>query len=196
MIKRCFDILLASIGLVLTVPVFVLLAICIPLESKGPILFQQKRVGQYGKLFTIYKFRTMWVNLNPRVNVTSNHDKRITKIGVWLRQTKLDELPQLINVLIGNMSLVGPRPEVPEYMARYKPNDRDIMLSVKPGITDLASIKFRHEGAILAQYEDTEWAYFEKIIPKKMAYTRFYVKKRGFCFDLWLIIWTIRAIFS
>ncbi len=193
-IKRIMDLVCSILGLILLSPFMMIIAVAIKWESKGDIIFKQQRVGYHGKFFTIYKFRSMTEIPLAKVSVTSGNDKRITKVGRFIRHYKLDEIPQLWNVLIGQMSLVGPRPEVPAYMQRYSESDKAIILSVKPGITDLTSVKFRHEEEILAAYENVEEAYFKHVLPKKLKYIRFYVKKRNLCFDLKLIAMTVWSI--
>lgn len=136
----------------------------------------------------------MTVSHQKEIQVTSRNNKRITKLGRLLRASKLDELPQLLNVLLGQMSLVGPRPEVPDYLARYNKRDQDMMTRLKPGITDLASLRFKDEEAILARYEDTQKAYFDHVVPKKMKYVRFYVTHQTLCFDMYLIVQTVKSI--
>jgi lipopolysaccharide/colanic/teichoic acid biosynthesis glycosyltransferase len=179
MVKRGLDIVLSLLAIGLLLPVFLLCALAVRLDSPGPILFRQVRVGRHGRPFRIIKFRTM--RHEPAVEgalVTSSNDGRITGAGHWLRRSKLDELPQLFNVLAGEMSLVGPRPEVPRYVALYPPELRDLVLSVRPGITDDAAIEFRDEGELLAASPDPERLYREEILPRKLAryaeYARFH----------------------
>ena len=152
MSKRLFDLIFASFGLAILSPLLFLMAVWIKFDSTGSIFFRQERVGQYGKTFRIYKFRTMVTDAEKRgLQITVGNDSRITRSGAFLRRYKLDELPQLIDVVIGKMSLVGPRPEVPKYVAYYPSDVRDIVLSVKPGITDLASIEFKDENTLLGK---------------------------------------------
>jgi len=194
MIKRCFDIVLASIGLILFTPLFLYIALRIYKEDKGPIFYRGERVGLRGKPFRIYKFRTMVVNaekIGPAS--TSDDDPRITKIGRFLRKYKLDELPQLINVLKGEMSFVGPRPEVPSEVATYNEEERKI-LSVRPGITDWASLTYHNEGEILKGAEDPHQAYREKIRPGKIKLAMKYVDKQSFFIDLRIIMDTLRTL--
>jgi len=194
MIKRCFDIVLASIGLILFTPLFLYIALRIYKEDKGSIFYRGERVGLRGKPFRIYKFRTMVVNaekIGPAS--TSDDDPRITKIGRFLRKYKLDELPQLINVLKGEMSFVGPRPEVPSEVATYNEEERKI-LSVRPGITDWASLTYHNEGEILKGAEDPHQAYREKIRPGKIKLAIKYVDKQSFFIDLRIIMDTLRTL--
>lgn len=194
MSKRLFDIAAALAGLLLLAPLFVLVALRIKLDSPGPVFFRQQRVGHHGKLFSIYKFRTMTVVTAETAQLTVGRDSRITRAGQFLRHYKLDELPQLINVLQGAMSLVGPRPEVPRYVACYPPEVRVIVLSVAPGITDWASILYREESAILGRAADPERAYLETILPAKLEYYVRYVRERNFWSDLRIIFSTLSAI--
>jgi lipopolysaccharide/colanic/teichoic acid biosynthesis glycosyltransferase len=194
MSKRLFDIVAALAGLILLAPLFALAALWIKLDSPGPVFFRQQRVGRHGKLFGIYKFRSMTAEPARSVQLTVGRDRRITRAGQFLRHYKLDELPQLINVLQGAMSLVGPRPEVPRYVACYPPEVRAIVLSVAPGITDWASILYREESAILGRAADPERAYVETILPAKLDYYVRYVRERSFWIDLRIIFSTLAAI--
>jgi lipopolysaccharide/colanic/teichoic acid biosynthesis glycosyltransferase len=192
--KRIFDLLFVIPGLLLLSPFFLLIAILIKLDSRGSVFFTQTRIGQYGKPFKIIKFRTMRA-ANQGLKLTIGKDDRITRIGHWLRYYKLDELPQLINVLRGDMSLVGPRPEVPEYVALYPDEIRERVLSVPVGMTDFASIEFRHESELLATSQQPEMDYIEKILPVKLAYHQQYVNERSLLLDFRLILLTFRRIF-
>ncbi len=193
--KRLFDLVFASLGLLVLSPLFVLIAMLIKLDSAGPVYFRQERVGQFGVIFRIHKFRTMSVNAEAKgLQLTTGNDIRITRSGQWLRKYKLDELAQLIDVVLGKMSLVGPRPEVPRYIAIYPEVDRDVILSVRPGITDLASIEFKDENEILAASQDPERDYIEKILPIKILLYRKYISEKSLWFDLKLILKTIQAI--
>lgn len=194
MSKRLFDIAAALAGLVLLAPLLALLALWIKADSPGPVFFRQQRVGRHGKLFGIYKFRTMAVAPAAAVELTVGRDARITRAGRFLRHYKLDELAQLINVLQGSMSLVGPRPEVPRYVACYPPAVRAIVLSVAPGITDWAAILYRDESSILGHAADPERAYLDTILPAKLDYYVRYVRERSFWTDLRIIVSTLRAI--
>jgi len=191
--KRIFDLTFTSIGTILLLPFFLLLAIWVKLDSRGPVFFLQTRVGQYGKLFKIIKFRTMRID-NKGMKLTIGRDARITRSGHFLRKYKLDELPQLFNVLKGDMSLVGPRPEVPEYVAHYPDEIKDRVLSVPVGMTDFASIEYSNESEILATSLRPEHDYIEKILPLKLAYHQKYVAERSVWLDFLLILRTFKKI--
>jgi lipopolysaccharide/colanic/teichoic acid biosynthesis glycosyltransferase len=193
MTKRIFDLIFSLAGLLILSPVLVAIAILIDLDSAGGIFFRQERIGKDSKPFSIFKFRTMCAN-NSGMKITIGNDSRITKIGHFLRKSKLDELPQLINILKGEMSFVGPRPEVAEYVKYYSDRDRKIVLSVRPGITDWASIKFKNESEILAKEINPEQAYITKILPKKLRYCRFYVQHQSLVGDVMIILKTLKAI--
>ncbi len=171
MVKRIFDVGLVLVGIVVLSPVLIVISFCIYLESDGPVLCKQTRVGLLGRNFEVFKFRTMVVDAESKgEKVTVSDDVRITDCGRKLRKLKLDELPQLFNVLLGQMSLVGPRPEVPEYVAFYSDEERRKILSVKPGITDKASIEFRDENLMLSESKDPVATYRERIQPIKIRY--------------------------
>ena len=193
--KRLFDLILTTPALLVISPVLLVLAIWIRFDSPGEIFFKQQRVGRKGKPFRLYKFRTMVKDAEKLGSrVTAAGDTRITRSGRFLRRTKLDELPQLVNVLKGEMSLVGPRPEVPEYVACWPENDREIILSVKPGITDYATVEFRDEEKILAREDDPREAYVRKILPVKVELYRKYVQNNNIMIDLWIILQTLKKI--
>ncbi|MBH2042191.1 MAG: sugar transferase [Comamonadaceae bacterium] len=195
MAKRLFDIAFAALTLLLLSPVLLAVALWVRLDSPGPVFFRQQRVGQGGRLFSIYKFRTMHTGaeaVGPQITV--GQDIRITRAGAWLRSSKLDELPQFLNVLRGDMSVVGPRPEVPRYVAQYPADMRQTVLSVPPGITDLASIAFRDESDLLAHSPDPERTYVEQILPAKLHYAQQYVRTRSLWLDLQIIAWTVLAV--
>jgi lipopolysaccharide/colanic/teichoic acid biosynthesis glycosyltransferase len=194
--KRLFDILAAIMSLLLLSPVLPLVALLIKLDSRGPIFFAQERVGKGFRPFLIYKFRTM-VQDAPHQGgpITFGDDARITRVGWLLRKTKLDELPQVINVLNGEMSLVGPRPEVPQYVQLFR-KDYEEILQVRPGITDLASLKYRDEAALLAKSKNPEQEYVEHVLPDKIKLAKEYVKKSSFLFDLGLILKTPLRLFA
>nr|WP_316640650.1 sugar transferase [uncultured Roseateles sp.] len=195
MAKRLFDILLAGLGLLLLSPLLLAVALWVKLDSPGPVLFRQQRVGRHGRLFEIHKFRTMQVDAPLRgPAITIGADPRITRSGATLRRCKLDELPQLWDVLRGAMSLVGPRPEVARYVALYPQELRELVLSVRPGITDLASIEYRDESSVLARAADPERSYVEEIMPTKLALAARYVRTRSLGGDLYLILRTLKAI--
>ena len=194
--KRSFDMTMAALGLVLLSPLLMVVAIMIKLSSRGPIFFRQERVGRRFQPFFIYKFRTM-VQDAPRRGgpITFGDDPRITRLGHILRKCKIDEFPQLINVLIGDMSLVGPRPEVPRYVDMFR-EDYEIILQVRPGITDLASLKYRDEAAILGRAKDPEEEYVKRVLPEKIGYAKEYVRRSSLPFDLVIIIKTVLKLFS
>jgi lipopolysaccharide/colanic/teichoic acid biosynthesis glycosyltransferase len=190
-IKRLVDIVGASLGLLLFSPLFLILAALIKLDSSGPVLFRQERIGRGFTPFLIYKFRTMAAGrANEGLCITSRNDARITRVGRWLRATKLDELPQLLNVLLGDMSLVGPRPEVRHYVELFR-SEYEQLLSIRPGMTDLASLKYRDEGDVLAQVEDPEAEYVTRILPDKIELGNLYLRRASLLFDLSLILNTL-----
>lgn len=196
MIKRGFDFICSLIGILILSPVFVVIWIWIKLESEGPALFLQTRVGKNNKDFKLYKFRTMYVNAEAKGQLTVGmRDPRITGAGYVLRKYKLDELPQLFNVLEGTMSLVGPRPEVRKYVDMYTSTQMQV-LNVKPGITDLASIQFINENELLAKAEHPEEYYINEIMPAKLRINMEYVHNRAFFKDLLLIFKTLSKIVS
>ncbi|MCV6637659.1 sugar transferase [Candidatus Albibeggiatoa sp. nov. NOAA] len=192
--KRLFDLFFVILGLIVLSPLLIFIAIWVKLDSRGTIFFLQTRVGQHGKLFKIIKFRTMSMN-NDGLKLTIGEDRRITRSGYFLRKYKLDELPQLFNVLKGDMSLVGPRPEVPEYVAYYPDEIKDMVLSVPVGITDNASIEFRDESELLATSQQPETDYIQKILPIKLAYHQQYVNERTLWLDVGLIFKTLAKVF-
>jgi lipopolysaccharide/colanic/teichoic acid biosynthesis glycosyltransferase len=195
MITRIFDILASFIGLLLLSPLFALVALALKLDSAGPVFYRAQRVGRNGVPFRLYKFRSMVVDADKRgPGITATGDARITRVGRFLRRTKIDELPQLINVLKGEMSLVGPRPEDPRYVALYTPEQRRV-LAVRPGITSAASLAYRHEEQLLAG-EDWETVYRTRVLPDKLAIDLAYLERRTFASDLKLILQTIVAIFK
>ncbi len=175
---RSFDIFFALVGLLVLSPLFFIVALLIKIYSKGPVFFKQSRVGKNNVDFKLFKFRTMYVNAEAKGQLTvGGNDSRITPSGVFLRKFKIDELPQLINVLLGQMSLVGPRPEVRKYVNFYSTKQQEI-LSVLPGITDFASIMFRNENDLLAKAENAETYYVEVIVPQKIALNRKFIENR------------------
>jgi len=193
-IKRIFDIILASVGLFFFLPILLGIAWVIRRGNNGPVFYRGERVGLHGKIFRIFKFRTMVVNAdNIGGPSTADDDPRITHIGKYLRKYKLDELPQLINVLKGDMSIVGPRPEVKHYVDMYTEEEKEI-LTVRPGITDWASIWNSDEGAVLAGSPDPEKTYMEKIRPEKIRLQLKYVREQSFWIDLKIIFQTLLAI--
>lgn len=192
--KRLFDVLASAGGLIATAPLLVGLAIAVKLDSPGPALYGHERVGRGWSHFRAWKFRTMFVGAD-RVGaaVTAGGDPRITRIGRILRRTKLDELPQLWNVLVGEMSLVGPRPEAPAYAEVYK-SAYDEILSIRPGITDEAAIAFRNEETLLAASDDPERSYLDEVLPQKIAIYREYLRSPSLKRDLALVLKTLRVV--
>jgi lipopolysaccharide/colanic/teichoic acid biosynthesis glycosyltransferase len=192
--KRAFDFLFSVIGLVAITPIMLLLALIITIDSTGGVFYKQVRIGKNKKPFKLYKFRSMSTDADKKGLLTvGNKDSRITKIGYYLRKYKLDELPQLINVLYGNMSFVGPRPEVEKYVELY--NQEQLMVfNVKPGITDWASIKYVNENEILAKSSQPEKTYIEEIMPAKLKLNLEYVKHNNVFVDIKIILLTIKAI--
>ncbi|WP_339006829.1 sugar transferase [Fusobacterium animalis] len=193
MLKRIFDTTLSLFGLIILLPFMLIIAILIKIDSKGPVFFKQIRVTKNRKEFKIFKYRTMRVGSDKYSQITVGKDSRITKIGSFLRKYKLDEIPQLINVLIGDMSLVGPRPEVPKYVALYTDEQKEI-LKVRAGITDYASIEFSDENDLLASEEEPEKAYIEKIMPKKIELNKKYLSEISILTDIKIILLTIKKI--
>jgi lipopolysaccharide/colanic/teichoic acid biosynthesis glycosyltransferase len=194
-LKRGFDILVSVAGIVLLSPILIACAVAVRIDSHGPVLFRQVRVGRHGKPFQILKFRTMVHEpLDDTALITASGDARITRVGRWLRKTKADELPQLMNVLRGDMSLVGPRPEVERYVALYPAEKRDVILSVRPGITDEASIRFRDEGDLLAAAADPERYYVTVLLPRKLEIYERYARTHSFIGDLLLLWRTVLAL--
>ena len=192
--KCIFDIMVSGLGLIVLSPLFLFLAIWIKLDSKGPVFYKQVRVGYKNKDFRIIKFRSMRVGADKGSLVTiGGHDPRVTRSGYFIRKFKLDELPQLINVFVGDMSLVGPRPEVRHYVDYWTPEQMHV-LDVRPGITDPASIKFRNENELMEKAEDPEKCYIEVIMQEKIKLYLEYVQKRSFWYDLGLIFKTFWVI--
>jgi lipopolysaccharide/colanic/teichoic acid biosynthesis glycosyltransferase len=192
--KRTIDILAAGTGLVLLSPLLLLLAALVKLSSLGPVFFRQQRIGQGFRPFWIYKFRTMVQDAPARGRaITVGDDPRITRVGRFLRRTKLDELPQLLNVLRGDMSLVGPRPEVPRYVEMFRDDYAEI-LQVRPGITDLASITYRDEATVLGQAADPEATYVQRVLPAKIRLAKTYVRRQSLAGDVGLIVQTLMKL--
>jgi len=196
MLKKSFDVVFAFLGLILVSPLLLVIAILIKRESPGPVFYQGERIGKNGKPFRIFKFRTMVPEAEKLGGPsTAGDDPRLTKIGLFLKKYQFDELPQLINILKGEMSLVGPRPEVKMYVDMMNEEEKNIILSVKPGMTDLASLWNFHEGEVLKGSPDPEKTYMEKIRPTKIKLQMEYVKNRSFLLDLKVVIKTIIKIF-
>lgn len=189
--KRALDLLFSIMGLLVLSPLLVVIIVVIKLSDGGPVFFRQVRVGQRGREFKIWKFRTMVVNAEKLgLSVTRDGDPRVTRIGRFLRKSKLDELPQLLNVLVGEMSLVGPRPEVPRYVDQYSAEQRRV-LDLKPGITDLATLEFSHEEDLLKSRPDVERFYIEYCIPRKIALNRRYAEEANIFSDLRILLKTL-----
>jgi lipopolysaccharide/colanic/teichoic acid biosynthesis glycosyltransferase len=193
MIKRVFDIAVSAVALLLLLPVFGLIALFIKFDSPGPVFFKQCRIGRNFRRFWIYKFRTMIADAPAQGGeLTVGADSRITRIGGWLRQFKLDELPQLFNIIKGDMALVGPRPEVPRYVEMFR-QDYEEILKLRPGLTDLASLKYRNEATLLARADNPEAEYIAHLLPDKIRLAKEYRRRAGLLFDLRL---TARTVFT
>lgn len=194
-LKRALDLLGSAAGLLVLSPIFLGIAVAIKLDSSGPAFFRQERVGRGGRPFLIFKFRSMVAGA-PQLGgaITVRADSRITRVGAFLRRTKLDELPQLINVFTGEMSLVGPRPEVPGFMELYTPEQREIIISMRPGMTDYASILFRDESSLLDGQDDPVEIYRREIMPIKFTYYERYSREVGFINDLKIIGATLSVL--
>jgi len=194
--KRIFDILFSFVGLVLLLPIFFIISVLIIFESKGGVFYLQTRVGQFGIDFKLFKFRTMFTDSDKKGLITIGmRDSRITKVGYFLRKYKLDELPQLMNVFIGNMSFVGPRPEVRKYVEMYN-DQQKLVLNAKPGITDYASIEFSNENELLGNSQNPDETYISTIMPAKLELNLKYILEQGLTTDLKLIFKTILKIIS
>ena len=196
MAKRFFDLIFSALGLIIASPLLVILSLAIKISSPGPVFFRGERIGKNGNPFKIYKFRSMVENAEELGGPsTASDDPRLTKIGLFLKKFQLDELPQLINVIRGEMSFVGPRPEVKMYVDMMTEEERNTILSVSPGMTDLASLWNFHEGEILKGSADPEKTYLEKIRPEKIRLQIKYVKERSFLLDIKIILKTILKVF-
>lgn len=194
MIKRLLDFLLSFMGLIFLSPILVFIAFWIKFDSNGPIFFRQERVGLNGKIFKIRKFRSMHINSETQRKLTVGNDPRITTTGKFIRRFKVDELPQLIDVLLGRMSLVGPRPEVKEFIDVYPKDIREKILSVRPGITDMASIEMVDENEILGKHQDAKQAYIDNILPIKQKFYLDYVDNHNVWMDIYIIFLTIKKV--
>jgi len=195
-LKRAFDIAASAAGLALLSPLLVAIAVAVRLDSPGPVLYRGRRMGRYGREFYIWKFRTMVTGADRAgPGITVADDSRVTRVGRLLRRTKLDELPQLVNVLRGEMSIVGPRPEDPRYVALYTPEQRAQILSIRPGLTSPASVRFRDEEAALSG-ADWETAYVQQIMPAKLALDLEYVQNASLLRDVGLIVRTVAAMWG
>jgi lipopolysaccharide/colanic/teichoic acid biosynthesis glycosyltransferase len=196
MMKRLFDIVVSLMGLGLLLPLFLIAAVAIKMDSRGPVFFRQQRMGRGFRPFFIYKFRSMTDDRQSAGALfTVKYDPRITRVGRFLRKSKIDELPQLINVLKGEMTFVGPRPEVPSYVDLFR-QDYEEILRVRPGITDLASIKYRDEATVLSQSPDPEAEYINRVLPDKIKLAKEYIRHSSFLFDLGLMFKTFYRLFQ
>ena len=195
MAKRLFDLLGAALALLLLSPLLLAVAAAIKLDSRGPVFYRQERVGRHGVPFRIHKFRTMHHGAGG-LPLTVGADPRITRVGAFLRRTRIDELPQFIDVLLGRMSLVGPRPEVPRYVAHYPPALRDRVLAVRPGITDPASLAYLDEARLLAQASDPEREYIEVILPAKLRHALAYAERANLRTDIGVLLHTARRLLA
>jgi len=196
MMKRMFDIVVAAAALVVLFPLLVLSALLIKLDSPGPIFFKQERIGRNFRPFWIYKFRTMAQDAPARGGlVTIGEDARVTRVGRLLRKSKIDEIPQLTNILRGDMALVGPRPEVRQYVELFR-RDYEEILQVRPGLTDLASLKYRDEAALLGKSANPEDEYRTRVLPDKIRLAKDYLRRSSFLFDLGLILKTLFKLFD
>lgn len=194
--KRLLDITASGLGLIFLSPLFLIVALWIKSDSPGPVFYRQSRVGRYGKDFRLFKFRSMRVGSDKKGLITvGGHDPRVTRSGYYIRKYKLDELPQLINVFIGDMSLVGPRPEVRKYVDLYTPEQLHV-LDVRPGITDLASIRYRNENELLAKASDPEQYYREVVMQDKLRINLEYISDHSFFRDLKIIFMTFKVIIT
>ena len=194
--KRTLDIVASALAIMILSPLLILVAVAVKATSPGPIFFRQRRVGKSFRPFDIFKFRTMVKDAQKKgAAITFGEDPRITRFGRFLRKTKIDEIPQLFNVLKGEMSLVGPRPEVPRYVEMFR-DDYAIILQVRPGITDLASLKYRDEAAVLGQAENPEEEYVKHVLPEKIRFAKEYVNKAALLLDLKIIFQTILKLIS
>ncbi len=192
--KRIFDLFFTILGLIILLPFFALIAIWVMMDSRGGVFYRQERIGKDQKPFKLLKFRSMRTGADKQGLLTVGmKDSRITRSGYYLRKYKLDELPQLINVLLGDMSLVGPRPEVEKYVKLYSEEQLKV-LSVRPGITDLASIKYRNENDVLASFEDAEAGYIQSVMPDKLKLNLMYIQNRSLLMDLRIILTTVLPI--
>ena len=196
MVKRCFDLLVALVGLCLLSPLLFVVAVLIKLDSPGPVFYKGDRVGKDGAPFKMYKFRTMVVEADRMGSaLTHGGDPRVTRLGRILRKWKIDEIPQLINVVRGEMSIVGPRPESPGFVVYYTPGQRQV-LQVKPGITGLTQVQYRHEELLLSRYTNRDEVYIKTIMPQKLALDLEYIEQQSLAFDLKLVGQTLLALFK
>jgi len=194
LIKRTFDIITSLFVIVILSPLFIVISVWILIDSKGGIFYKQIRVGKNGKEFKLLKFRSMKTGADKSGQLTVGNDARVTRVGHFIRKTKIDEFPQLLNIIKGDMSVVGPRPEVPKYVALYNEEQMRV-LSVRPGLTDLASLKYFNEQEVLGKSLDPEKTYIEEVMPEKLRLNLQYVSQRSFYLDMSLIFRTIAKIF-
>ncbi|MDB5123376.1 MAG: sugar transferase [Mucilaginibacter sp.] len=196
MVKRAFDFMCSLLGLIILLPFILIISLLIVLDSAGPAFYRQSRVGKNNINFILFKFRTMKIGSDKIGLLTvGNNDSRITRVGYWLRRYKIDELPQLVNVLFGDMSLVGPRPEVRKYVNLYNAEQGKVLF-VKPGITDWASIKYSNENELLAKSKDAEQCYIDEIMPVKLNLNLEYIKHNNIYIDIKIILLTFKRLFS
>jgi len=193
MLKRLFDIVVSLVGLVVTLPFYPFIGLAIRLDSPGPLFYRQARSGLNGQPFQIIKFRTMVTEAERRRALSVKRDTRVTRVGRWLRRLEVDELPTLFNVLKGEMSIVGPRPELPQYIQGYTP-EQSLVFSVRPGMTDLGTLRFRNETERVASADDFEQVYRDCILPEKLSLNLEYVRRRSLLFDLYIIFATLFLI--
>jgi len=197
MAKRLFDLTLAALALIVLAPVLLGAALWVRLDSAGPVMFRQERVGRYGKVFRIHKLRTMHVGAAAQgPAISTRDDPRVTRSGRWLRAYRIDELPQLLDVLVGHMSLVGPRPEVPRFVGLYPPALREQVLSVRPGITDPAALEFANEAEVLTADEDAEQRYIADVLPRKLLRQAEYVRRATLVSDVTVLTRTVCMVWS
>lgn len=192
--KRTMDIVVAVLGLAFLAPLLAVVAIIVKLDSPGPVFFRQDRVGRRFVTFSIFKFRTMYTDVDDALS-TGSTDTRVTRVGHWLRRTKIDELPQLLNVALGHMSLVGPRPELRRFVDLYR-SDYETLLTVRPGITDLASLEYRNESSLLVGIADPETRYVTQLLPRKIFLGHEYVRRSSLAFDFVLLGRTLLSLFN
>ncbi len=193
MLKRLLDIFASLAGLAITLPLYPFIALAIKLDSPGPVFFHQKRAGLNGKPFSILKFRTMVTSTERQRPISVKEDPRVTSVGRWLRRYEIDELPTLLNVLIGHMSIVGPRPELPMYVEHYTPEQQRV-LSVRPGMTDLGTLRFRNETDLLVDGRYSAETYLQEVLPRKLRLNQEYIDKRSIAFDLQIILKTLTLV--
>jgi len=192
-LKRLFDLVATLVALSILCPIGLLIAVLIAIDSRGGVFYRQERVGKNEVLFRLFKFRTMHPNKDVRNLTLGDRDPRVTRVGYYLRKYKLDEFPQLLNILLGEMSIVGPRPEVPRYVALYSPEQKKV-LDVRPGLTDYASLEYVDESELLAQADDPEKMYIETIMPHKLTLNLRYISEQGLITDLRVILKTLAKI--